>query len=182
MESLADARNCAGDLKAQIVNWPKGHLLHVSGAPNLTLMTRDEVAARKLDVHTTAGDHFAWLRTRLSLERTLMSWVRSATGLIGFGFTIVQVMERLQTQHQEKPVLLPDMPRNLGMALIGTGVIGLGIGIVQYFRFVSYLWSNEFKPIAGVTAKPVTTPLVAFAVLVEIVGIAALATLVFRLS
>ena len=38
--------------------------------------------------------HFAWLRTRMSLERTLMSWVRTATALIGFGFTIFQFFER----------------------------------------------------------------------------------------
>lgn len=34
------------------------------------------------------GSHFSWLRTRLSVERTLMSWVRTAIALIGFGFTI----------------------------------------------------------------------------------------------
>jgi len=158
------------------------HLSRVCGSPNFNLMTRDEVTARKFDVHMTAPDHFAWLRTRLALERTLMSWVRSATGLIGFGFTIVQVLERLQTQNQEKPVLLPDMPRNLGLALIGAGVIGLAIGIIQYFRFVAYMWSNDFKAIAGIAEKPVTTPLVAFAVLVEIVGIVAIVTVAFRLS
>jgi Predicted membrane protein len=38
--------------------------------------------------------HFAWLRTRMSMERTLMSWVRTATALIGFGFTIFQFLQR----------------------------------------------------------------------------------------
>ena len=44
----------------------------------------------------TASDHFSWLRTRLSVERTMMSWVRTATALIGFGFTIVQFFARIQ--------------------------------------------------------------------------------------
>ena len=39
--------------------------------------------------------HFSWLRTRLSVERTLMSWVRTATALIGFGFTIFQFFDKM---------------------------------------------------------------------------------------
>ena len=46
-------------------------------------------------VKTTSDSHFSWLRTRLSIERTLMSWVRTSVSLIGFGFTIVQFFERL---------------------------------------------------------------------------------------
>jgi putative membrane protein len=42
----------------------------------------------------SAESHFSWLRTRLSLERTMMSWIRTAVSLIGFGFTIVQFFER----------------------------------------------------------------------------------------
>ena len=125
---------------------------------------------------------WTWLRTRLSIERTLMSWVRSATSLIAFGFTIVQVIERLQTQNPAKPVLAPEMPRDLGLMLIAAGVIGLAIGLVQYRRMVAYMWDEEFRVIAGMSAKPVQTPLIAFAILVEIVGIVAFATILFRLS
>jgi len=145
-------------------------------------MTRDEVTARKFDVHATVSDHFSWLRTRLSIERTLMSWVGSATGLIGFGFTIVQVIERLQTQHSEKPVLVPDMARYLGLALIGGGIISLAIGILQYRRFVVYMWSSAFEVIAGISEKPLKSPLVALAFLVEFVGVVAFVAVLFRLS
>ena len=41
----------------------------------------------------TADSHFAWLRTRLALERTMMAWQRTAVSLIGFGFAIVQFFE-----------------------------------------------------------------------------------------
>ncbi|TIU04855.1 MAG: DUF202 domain-containing protein, partial [Mesorhizobium sp.] len=43
----------------------------------------------RFEVHVTSDSHFSWLRTRLSVERTLMSWVRTSVSLIGFGFTIV---------------------------------------------------------------------------------------------
>ena len=32
----------------------------------------------RFEVRGTAADHFAWLRTRFALERTVMSWVRTA--------------------------------------------------------------------------------------------------------
>ena len=43
----------------------------------------------RFEIKTSAESHFSWIRTRLSVERTLMSWVRTGTALIGFGFTIV---------------------------------------------------------------------------------------------
>src|SRR5262249_43401590 len=46
----------------------------------------------RFEVRVTADSHFAWLRTRLAVERTLMSWLRTAVALIGFGFTIVQFL------------------------------------------------------------------------------------------
>ena len=51
-----------------------------------------DIIPGRFEVRGTASDHFSWLRTRLSVERTMMSWVRTATGLIGFGFAIVQIL------------------------------------------------------------------------------------------
>jgi len=47
-------------------------------------------SAGRFDVRVTADSHFAWVRTRLSLERTMMSWQRTAVALMGLGFAIVQ--------------------------------------------------------------------------------------------
>ena len=145
-------------------------------------MTKDEVAARKFEVRATVADHFAWLQARLSVEGTLMSALRSTTGLIGFGFTIVQVIEGLQNRSPAKPVLAPDMPHVLALALIGAGIIGLAFGIRQYRKFVRYLQGDQFKAIAGISEKPVGTSLVVLAILVEFVGIIAFLTVLFRLS
>jgi len=46
--------------------------------------------SRRFDVHVTAESHFAWLRTRLAVERTMMAYMRTAVALIGFGFGLFQ--------------------------------------------------------------------------------------------
>jgi putative membrane protein len=71
----------------------------------------------RFEVRATASDHFSWLRTRLSVERTMMSWVRTATALIGFGFTIVQFFARIQQTPGVEPAYFPHAPRYLGLSL-----------------------------------------------------------------
>jgi uncharacterized membrane protein YidH (DUF202 family) len=53
------------------------------------------------------GNHFSWLRTRLSIERTLMSWVRTAAAFIGLGFTIFQFFERFNQMSSVGPPISP---------------------------------------------------------------------------
>ena len=67
----------------------------------------DPSIVARFEVRTTADSHFGWLRTRLSVERTMMSWMRTAVSLIGFGFAIVQFFERLQ----QMPGSLPPVSR-----------------------------------------------------------------------
>ena len=64
----------------------------------------------RFEVRATASDHFSWLRTRASLERTMMSWIRTAVSLIGFGFTIVQFFERMQDIPGANPMRHPAAP------------------------------------------------------------------------
>jgi putative membrane protein len=80
----------------------------------------------RLEVGATASNHFAWLRTRLALERTLMAWVRTGSSLIGFGFTIVTFFDRLQEIGNDREVQHPalaeiDLSRWLGEGLIFIG-------------------------------------------------------------
>ena len=88
-------------------------------------MTTDVASEPRFQIWATADSHFAWVRTRLALERTATSWVRPAVSLIGFGFTIVQFFERMSGMEGVAPALRPNAPRYLGLSLIGTGVIAL---------------------------------------------------------
>ena len=136
----------------------------------------------RFEVHSSVSEHFSWLNTRFSIERTLMAWVRTSTALIAFGFTIVQVIERLQKEGTDKPVLVPHAPRDLGLLLIGAGIVGSLIALSQYKMLIRYMWSEEFRAIAGVTNTPYNSPLVSMAILIVVIGVAAFVTVLFRLS
>src|SRR5262245_65469802 len=86
----------------------------------------------RFEVRVTADSHFAWVRTRLSLERTMMSWQRTAVALIGFGFAIVQYLEHLQQLPEARPAYLPGATRYLGLALIACGILALASSLWQY--------------------------------------------------
>ena len=146
------------------------------------IMDTKEIRDERFEVHSTVSDHFAWLRTRLSIERTLMSWNRTAAALIGFGFTIDQVVERLQLRSPDKPVLVPEAPRYLGLALIGAGILGLVIALREYRFVINYIWSDDFRLIAGDGVKPHWTPLFTMSVLLVFVGVTAFLMALFRLS
>src|SRR5271168_4162911 len=109
--------------------------------------TAADTAAR-FEVRVTADSHFSWIRTRLSVERTMMSWQRTATALIGFGFAIVQYLEHLQQIPGSRSAYLPDAPQLLGLALISCGILALVISLWQYLWTVRYLWGVEFAAIA----------------------------------
>jgi putative membrane protein len=71
-------------------------------------MPRDPHAGEpRFEVKVTAESHFSWLRTRMSIERTLMSCVRTGTALIGFGFTVFQVAARFHPGSSEGPPIVP---------------------------------------------------------------------------
>jgi putative membrane protein len=147
--------------------------------------THSAPSAARFEVRTTADSHFGWIRTRLSVERTMMSWLRTAVSLIGFGFAIVQFFERLQAMPQAQPAQHPDAPKYLGLALIGSGILALVISIWQYRWFVGYLWGGSFTPLAGlregVTKEQTHTPVIAVALLLILIGLFAFFAVLFRL-
>lgn len=124
----------------------------------------------RFEVRSTSDSHFSWLRTRLSVERTLMSWVRTSTALIGFGFTIVQFFERMHSMQDVSPARMPDAPRYLGLALILSGIVALLVSIWQYRWLVRYLRSGSFSKVAGIEHGPVNTPLLAVAIALLLIG------------
>ena len=72
-------------------------------------------------------------RTRLAHERTLMAWVRTATSLISFGFTIYKFFQYLQDKSQA----LADRifgPREFALIMIGIGLLALLFATIQHRR------------------------------------------------
>ncbi len=143
-------------------------------------MVDQETQPYRFEVRPTSDSHFGWIRTRLSLERTLMSWVRTAVALIGFGFTIVQFFEHLQATAGVAPALRPQAPRYLGLALIAVGVVALFVSIWQYRSVVHYLWSKEFEPVAGLGDVVRMTPLYAVAIALIFIGLFAFGAVFIR--
>jgi uncharacterized membrane protein YidH (DUF202 family) len=68
--------------------------------------THTAMKAGRFEVNVTADSHFGWIRTRLSIERTMMSWLRTAASLIGFGFAIVQFFKGVQQMPGARPPML----------------------------------------------------------------------------
>jgi putative membrane protein len=147
-------------------------------------MANADIAANqaRFEVRVTADSHFAWLRTRLSVERTMMSWVRTAVSLIGFGFAIEQFFQRLQQTPGTQPVYLPDAPKYLGVALISCGVLALVISIWQYRWTSRYLSSGPFASVAGLKEGGIQSPIIAVAVLLTCIGLFALGAVLLHLA
>jgi putative membrane protein len=138
--------------------------------------------ASRFEVRVTSDSHFGWVRTRLSLERTMMSWLRTATALIGFGFAIVQYFNRLAETPGVRAAYVPNAPKLLGLALIFCGVASLLIAIWQYRWATHYLWDPTFRPIAGMTEEKRQSPVLAVAVVLIFVGVVAFFAVLFRLT
>jgi putative membrane protein len=137
--------------------------------------------ADRFEVRVTADSHFAWLRTRLAVERTMMSWLRTAVSLIGFGFAIVQFFERLEQMAGAQPALHPDAPKYLGLALISAGIASVLISIFQYSRMGRYLRGGPFAQVAGMGADAMNSPVIAVAVLLAMIGAFAFSAVLLRL-
>ena len=88
----------------------------------------------------TAATDLAVDRTRLAHERTLMAWVRTATSLITFGFTIHKFFEFLHEKNEGHDRLLG--PREFALIMIGIGLTVLFLATLQQFREMRTLRRN----------------------------------------
>jgi len=109
-----------------------------------------------------------------------MSWIRTATALIGFGFTIVQFFERFNKMEGVSPAHHLQAPRYLGLMLIGTGILGSIIALWEYRKLLHYLWRAEYAPIAGVEDAPAHTLILGVVVVVLLIGLFAFFAVLLR--
>ncbi|HVK71870.1 MAG TPA: DUF202 domain-containing protein [Kofleriaceae bacterium] len=133
-----------------------------------------EVKPSVLDDRKT---HFAWLRTRLALERTLMAWLRTGTAMIGFGFTIFTFFHTLAGM---KDLELPWLPAAVSQALIAAGTACTVIALIEYHRMLHYLWSHEFRDVAGMGERPGWSPISALAILLCVIGLVTFTSIAVR--
>jgi len=85
----------------------------------------------------------ALVRTALSSEQTLMSWVRTSLSLFAFGFSIAQFFQYLAGQTEAG---LSENPRRLGIALIVLGILTLILAIFEYVRTIRLLEEKGLPP------------------------------------
>ena len=135
----------------------------------------------RFDVRATATDHFAWLRTRLAVERTMMAYLRTSVSLIGFGFAIVQFMHNVQGIPGAADPRFPNAPLYMGLALIFCGIVAAVIAMMEFRWLLKYLWSGNFEAIAGATAEGRQTPLYAMGAILILIGLFAFGAVVQRL-
>ena len=135
----------------------------------------------RFDVDATANSHFAWVRTRFAVERTMMAYMRTAVSLIGFGFAIVQFFDGIHQMPGAAPARFPDAAWYLGLALIFCGVMAMVISIREFHWTLRYLWSENFATIAGMRAEGKQTPLYAVAIAIICVGTFAFFAVLLRL-
>jgi putative membrane protein len=80
------------------------------------------------------ADKLAIERTVLAADRTMLAGVRTSMALIGFGFTIFNILKYVQEHSPIKGIMRPQTPRNIGVFLLVVGIIPLLMMIIQYSR------------------------------------------------
>ena len=85
----------------------------------------------------------ALVRTALSSEQTLMSWVRTSLSLFAFGFSIAQFFQYLARQADAG---LSGNPRRLGIALIFVGILTLILAIFEHVQTIRVLRKQGLPP------------------------------------
>jgi inner membrane protein YidH len=122
-------------------------------------------------------------RTRMSADRTLMAVIRTSLSLIGFGFTIYQVFQKLYDAQVLKNARAP---RHFGEALVLLGITMLVLGIGYQIAFMLELRRRRDQLrddglIHAESGFPVSlTLLVAIALLV--IGVFAIVSMVYNVG
>jgi putative membrane protein len=138
-------------------------------------------ASGRFEVRATATDHFAWLRTRLAVERTMLAYMRTAVSLIGFGFAMFQIVFKIQQSPEITDVRFPNAAWYFGLALIFCGVLPAVFSAMQYRWTLRYLWSGSYAAIAGMTTERKQTPLYAVTFVIVVIGVFAFFAVLLRL-
>lgn len=89
------------------------------------------------------ADKLAIERTVLAADRTMLAGVRTSVALIGFGFTIFNILKYVQEHSPAKAIMRPHTPRNIGGFLLVVGIIPLLVMMIQYSRTLKRMGRKE---------------------------------------
>ena len=135
----------------------------------------------RFDVQPSVGNHFAWLRTLMGLQRTQLAAVRTSVSLIGFGFTVAQFFQKMQgNMPAGLDEVNPAMPRNVGLVLIAAGILSLAASTWHFRKSIRYLSDPPFDVIAATEDKPMNRPSYAVSGVVILIGILAFGSVFLR--
>jgi putative membrane protein len=89
------------------------------------------------------ADRLAMERTVMAADRTMLAGVRTSMALIGFGFTIFNLLKYVQDHSPVKVLMRPHTPRNIGGFMLLVGIIPLVAMITQYARVLKRMGRKE---------------------------------------
>jgi len=113
--------------------------------------------------------------TRGSYERTMMSWIRTGTSLITFGFAVYKFFQFEAPKISEHEPLIKTVlfgPREFGMLMIGIGLLALLLGTFEHRRDLRALR----KDYPGMPSSATSV----IAVLIATLGLLAFVGVVYR--
>ncbi len=116
----------------------------------------------------------ALVRTALSSEQTLMSWIRTSLSLFTFGFSITQFFYYLE--QQKEGVQISTGPRRLGIALVCVGIVVLSMAMVEHVLRLRKI-KKQGLPADAASFLPVGS-----AVALLVIGIAAFVSIIMNWS
>src|ERR1700756_2875132 len=92
------------------------------------------IEANDLRQELKLTDKLALERTVLAADRTMLAGVRTSMSIIGFGFTIFNVLKWVQEHSPIGKFMRPHTPRNIALVMLATGTLPLLLMIFQYSR------------------------------------------------
>jgi putative membrane protein len=96
------------------------------------------------------GTRLAYERTRLAVERNMMAWIRTATSLISFGFTVYKFFQFEAGKSVPAATGHLLSPRVFGMTMIGTGLVALLLSTIEHRRSLKALAAEPGEAHASV--------------------------------
>ena len=120
----------------------------------------------KIDTSTK----LAYQRTRLAQDNAVLAWIRTATSLITFGFTVYKFFQ-IELQGKDHTAQLIG-PRGFGLTMISLGLLSILLGTLEHRRAMKELQA-QYPDMPRSTAGML-------AALMAGLGIVALFVVIFR--